>query len=83
VGDKYKGLARIFSHIGFKRWGSRVWKSTVVCTICEKNYFILKKGLLETMTDASEMVKEELGSQRNGKYNYGSRGGPIQDLNRI
>jgi Mg2+ and Co2+ transporter CorA len=29
------------------------------------------------------MAKEELGSRQNGKYKYGTRGGPIQDLQRI
>jgi hypothetical protein len=43
----------------------------------------IKTGLVETITHASDTAKEELGSRKNGKYNYGTRGGPIQDLQRI
>jgi Mg2+ and Co2+ transporter CorA len=43
----------------------------------------VKTGLVETITYASDMAKEELGSRQDGKYNYGTRGGPIQDLQRI
>jgi hypothetical protein len=43
----------------------------------------VKTGLLETITYASDIAKEELGSQQDGKYKYGRRGGPIQDLQRL
>jgi Mg2+ and Co2+ transporter CorA len=48
-----------------------------------ENLAHVKTGLVETITYASDMAKEELGSQQNGQFNYGSRGGPLQDLQRI
>lgn len=48
-----------------------------------EDLFRTKQELIQTKTYASDIAKEELGSQSNGEYNYGSRGGPIHDLQRI
>lgn len=45
--------------------------------------FHTKNELLETKTYASDTAKDELGDKADGKYKYGSRGGPINDLQRI
>jgi Mg2+ and Co2+ transporter CorA len=48
-----------------------------------EDLFHVKRGLDETITYVFDTAKEELGSQKDGKYNYGTRGGPIQDLRRL
>lgn len=48
-----------------------------------KDLALTKAGLVETMTYAFDKAKEELSSQQNGKYKFGTRGGPIQDLQLI
>ena len=76
-------LAETIRHISFQQIRQPSLEINNTLHDLREDLAHVKSGLVETITYVSDIAKEELGSRKNGKYNYGTRGGPIQDLQRI